>query len=253
MEYSINKLSKIAGVSARTLRYYDQIGLLKPARINSSKYRIYGKTEVDALQQILFFRELGFALEDIKDIINSPDFDREKVLYSHLATLETKKAQLEMLIANVTKTIGTMKGATTMTDKEKFEGFKQNLVDENEAKYGDEVRKKYGNEAVEASNHKVKNMSPEQYAESERLRIEIDETLKAAMDSGDPASELAQKACDLHRLWLCHFWEDSTYSKEAHMGLTQMYCDDERFKAYYERIAPGCAEFLRSAMRIYTG
>ena len=91
MEYSSNQLSKISGVSARTLRYYDEIGLLKPVRIASSGYRIYGQDELDALQQILFYRELGFPLEEIKSIMYSPDYDREQAFHSHLAELNKKR------------------------------------------------------------------------------------------------------------------------------------------------------------------
>lgn len=79
----------------------------------------------------------------------------------------------------------------------------------------------------------------------------MNEAIKLAFENGDPASELAQKACELHKQWLLNYWND--YSKEAHMALTQMYVDDERFKAYYDKIKLGCAVFLRDAMRIYTG
>ena len=90
MEYSINKLAEISGISTRTLRYYDEIGLLKPVR-KSNKYRIYGPNEVDKLQQILFYRELGISLEDIGELINAPDFDRLKTLEYHLTSLLEKK------------------------------------------------------------------------------------------------------------------------------------------------------------------
>ncbi|CAM5216920.1 MerR family transcriptional regulator OS=Ureibacillus acetophenoni OX=614649 GN=SAMN05877842_11178 PE=4 SV=1 [Ureibacillus acetophenoni] len=105
MEYTISKLAKLANVSARTLRYYDEINLLKPTRINSSGYRIYGQNEVDRLQQILFFRELGVELETITSIMNNPEFDKTKALESHLYQLEQKKSRLEKLIETVEKTI----------------------------------------------------------------------------------------------------------------------------------------------------
>ncbi len=252
MEYSIKALSKLAGVSTRTLRYYDEIGLLKARRLDLSNYRVYEQNEVDVLQQILFFRELGFALEDIKTIMESPDFDREQALRGHLAALTAKKAQLERLIKNVTNTIETMKGDRTMSDQEKFEGLKQNLIDENEAQYGAEVRAKYGDTVVDTSNQKLKDMTQEKYNTAEELSAAINETLIAAVKQGNPAGELAQRACELHKEWLCMYWPDGMYTKEAHMGLGQMYCDDERFKAYYDKITPGCAEFLRDALAIYT-
>lgn len=103
MEYSINKLSKLAGISTRTLRYYDEIGLLKPKRISSSGYRIYGKDEVELLQHILFFKELGFDLQTIKQIIADPNFDKKQALLSHREKLLERQKQIEMLIQNVNK------------------------------------------------------------------------------------------------------------------------------------------------------
>ena len=138
-----------------------------------------------------------------------------------------------------------------MSDKEKFEGFKQKMIDDNEKKYGKEIREKYGDEVVNRSNNKVKGMTEEQYQEVTQLATEVIDTLHAAVKTGDPAGELAQKAANLHRQWLCYYWDQ--YSKEAHVGVTQMYVDDERFKKYYDEKQPGGAEFLRDAVLIYTG
>ncbi len=249
MEYTINKLAKMAGVSTRTLRYYDEFGLLSPERINSNGYRIYGQKQINRLQQILFYRELSVPLEEIKSMLSSKDFDEQAALECHLSSLLTRRKQLDMLIANVEKTIKAAKGETIMSDKEKFEGFKKKLVDDNEQKYGKEAREKYGEEAVDRSNAKLMGMSREQHAELEKLTVELNETLKAAFEQGDPAGELAQKACELHKKWLCFFWDG--YSKQAHIGVTQMYVDDPRFTAYYDKIAVGCAAFLRDAVLIY--
>ena len=161
MEYTVQKLANLAGISTRTLRYYDEIGILKPARINSSGYRIYGPKEVDRLQQILFYRELGIGLESIKEIMAEPDFDPSVALRDHREKLLVRRNQLDALIANVEKTIASMEGRIIMSDKEKFEGFKQKMIDENEKKYGKEIREKYGNEQVEKSNQIFKNMSKE--------------------------------------------------------------------------------------------
>lgn len=251
MEYTVNKLAKISGVSTRTLRYYDEIGLLKPAKIRSNGYRIYGKVQMDKLQQILFYREMGVSLEEIKKLLSDPNYDQAESLINHKKALLQKKEQLQVLIETVDKTIRSLKGEIEMKDYEKFEGFKRNLVDENERKYGNEIRSKYGDDAVDASNAKLINMSKEQYEEAQRLSAEINETLAAAMNSGDPAGELAQKACELHKQWLCIFWPDGMYTKEAHRGLGRMYVEDERFKAYYDSIAEGCAEFLCKALDVY--
>ena len=230
MEYTINKLAKLAGISTRTLRYYDELGLLSPIRLSSNGYRIYGQKEVDLLQQILFYRELGLPLEEIKNIIWSKDYDGIAALQGHLSALKAKKEQIELLISNVEKTIASAKGEIIMSDQEKFEGFKRKLVEDNEGRYGAEIRAKYGDDVIDRSNAKIKGLTKEQYAELEKLSAEVNETLKAAFAEGDPAGELAQKACELHKKWLCYFWDH--YSKEAHIGLAQMYVDDPRFTAY---------------------
>jgi len=251
MEYTVQKLGSLAGVSTRTLRYYDEIGILKPARINSSGYRIYGQAEVDRLQQILFYRELGISLESIKEIVTAPSFDGTAALKEHHIKLLEKKEQLELLIANVEKTIAVTEGRMKMSNKEKFEGFKKKMIDENEKKYGNEIREKYGDETVNKSNAKLQNMTQAQYDEVTKLAELVAETLAKAFKTRDPAGELAQKAAELHKQWLCYYWNE--YSKEAHAGLAQMYVDDERFTAYYDKEQPGTAEFLRDAIHIYTG
>lgn len=251
MEYTVQKLGLLAGVSTRTLRYYDEIGILKPARINSSGYRIYGPAEVDRLQQILFYRELGVSLEEIKEIITSPDFDADQALREHRKRLLEKREQLDALIANVDQTLAQREGKKTMSDKQKFAGFKQKLIDDNERQYGSEVRAKYGDEQVDRSNQKIKGMTEEEYERLSKLETSIREALAEAYATGDPASELAQKAVRLHREWLTFNWDG--YTKEAHMGLAQMYVDDPRFTAYYDRDQPGIAAFLRDAVMVYAG
>lgn len=246
MEYTIQKLARLAGVSARTLRHYDGIGLLKPARINESGYRVYTAHEVDLLQQILFYRELGLTLAQIRSMMQDPAFDRERALHGHLQALLERRAQLNVLIANVEQSIAAEKGEYVMSDKEKFEGFKQKLIDENEANYGAEAREKYGDATVEASNAKLMGMTKAEYDDTARLTQEVNDALKAAFETGDPKGPLAQKACALHKEWLLRYW--TSYSKEAHRGLGQMYVDDPRFAAYYDAIAPGCAVFLRDAL-----
>ncbi|MEI7884579.1 MAG: MerR family transcriptional regulator [Clostridia bacterium] len=249
MEYSINKLAILAGISTRTLRYYDEIKLLRPVRNSTSGYRIYGETEVNLLQQILFFRELALPLEKIKVILSSPDFNEEQALQEHLLALRAKKEQLEKLILNAEKSILARKGLNKMTNEEKFAGLKDQLITENEEKYGAEIREKYGEEQVDASYSKLKKMSPADMAKVEALSLQVNETLQAAMLTDSPAGELAQAACALHQEWLMHFWQN--YSKEAHLGLAQMYVEDPRFTEYYDKIAPGCALFLRAAIEVY--
>jgi DNA-binding transcriptional MerR regulator len=253
MEYTVDKLARLSGVTTRTLRYYDAIGLLKPDHIDTNGYRKYGQAQVDTLQQILLFRELGVNLAKIKNIIHAPLFDRAAALDSHLLALTQKKDKLEILIKNVSRTIHSMKGNDYMKDEEKFTGLKQKMIQDNETQYGKEIREKFGDTVIEASNAKMAGMSAEQWQRQAKLSAEILTTLQAAMATGDPAGELAQKACDLHRQWLCMFWPEGIYSKAAHRALGETYVADPRFTAYYGSGAgPGAAEFLNQALMIYT-
>lgn len=138
-----------------------------------------------------------------------------------------------------------------MRDEEKFEGFKQQMINDNEKKYGKEVREKYGDEAANKSNEKLQEMTPEEYDEWTQLGNELKATLAEAFKTGNPASDMSQKAVELHKRWLTFTW--NKYSNEAHAGLAQMYVDDERFRAFYDAEQPGTAEFLRDAVHIYTG
>ncbi|MFD1426159.1 DNA-binding transcriptional MerR regulator [Kroppenstedtia sanguinis] len=251
MEYTVHKLARLAGISTRTLRYYDEVDLLKPARINSSGYRIYGRAEVDRLQQILFYKELGLHLDLIKKIVTDPSFDRVEALREHREQLLDKRRRLDRLIANVKKTIASIEGRISMVDEEKFEGFKQGMIDENEKRYGQEIREQYGEDRINEANAKLKNMTQGEYEEVTRLEKQVLATLAVAFKTGDPAGELAQQAADVHKQWLTYYW--SEYSQEAHAGLAQMYVEDERFKAYYDEQQPGMAEFLRDAIQVYTG
>lgn len=243
--YTIGQLAKMAGVTTRTLRYYDQIGLLKPMRTSEAGYRLYDSAEVDTLQQILFYRALGVGPDEIKSIMNAPLFDRQNALEEHLAALLARRGQMDALIETVRKTLTASKEGFDMTDEEKFTGLKQKLIDDNERQYGAEARALYG-KAVDQSNEKIMGMTPAQFARMEALTSEVNEALKAAMLTNDPTGASARHLCELHRQWLMCTW--TSYSVEAHKGLAQMYADDERFAAYYNAIAPGAAVFLRDAL-----
>ncbi|WP_047982301.1 MerR family transcriptional regulator [Ornithinibacillus contaminans] len=251
MEYTVNQLARISGVSGRTLRYYDQIGLLKPARINSSGYRIYGQQEVNLLQQILFFRELEVSLEDIAEILQQPGFNQQEALRSHYEKLRQKRARLDKIMATVEKTIASVEGGKPMQDNEKFAGFKEKLIDENEQKYGKEIREKYGDETVEASNKKLRGLSQADYDAMTKLGEEIFSQLEIAFATGNPSSPEAQELAEKHKQWLMYSWP--SYSKEAHAGLAEMYVADERFAAYYDKQGKGRTEFLRDAIVNYLG
>ena len=138
-----------------------------------------------------------------------------------------------------------------MGDEEKFQGLKREWIENNEQNYGTEIRKTYGNSTVDASNKKFGGMKQEQWRQAEALRTEYERLLILAVMEKDSAGKLAEKACELHRQWLCMFWPDGFYSKEIHREMGRTYGEDPRFKAYYENLAPGCAAFFQKAIASY--
>lgn len=252
MEYTVKGLAELSGVTPRTLRWYDKMGLLKPGRTSEAGYRFYGPNEVDRLQQILFYRELGFSLEHIAAVLNDPSFDAQKALQSHLSALKERREQLDALILTVEQTIRKTKGELSMTDHEKFEAFKRKRVEENEEAYGPEIRKAYGDETVDASNQAVMGMTQEEYERWKALDLEIREALEAAVRAGEaPTGAEGQRIARLHREWLT--FTVKPYDPKQHKGIAELYVLDERFTAYYDKQVPGCAQFLRDAIAAYTG
>ncbi|MGG5341102.1 MerR family transcriptional regulator [Enterococcus sp. AZ192] len=248
MEYTIKKVAELSGISTRTLRYYDEIGLLNPARINSSGYRIYGTKEIDRLQQILFYRSLEMKLEDIQKLLNDPNYDPQKALQEHYEQLLEKRTMIDHLILTVEKTIHYQKGEINMTDKEKFIGFKQQKLKENEERYGKEIREKYGEKTVAASNKQWLNLSEADVEKMERIEKEMFDALKIVIQTNDYQSDEAKAVFSKHREWLKI--TSPNYSVELHKGLGQMYVGDERFAAYYnDRIGDRAAETLNQIIQ----
>ena len=247
MEYSIQQLSRLAGVTTRTLRWYDKLGLLKPSRTAESGYRYYGPEEVDRLQDILFYRALGVELAQIKECLDSPSFDRLATLQSHLTELEARQERLGSLIQAVKDTIQAEERNEIMADEKKFEAFKQNAVEQYEQRFGQEARTLYGDEAVDAARSNILDLTSEQYQEWMELNNEILQKLEQAVRTKlSPTSEEGKKLMQLHRRWLTI--SDNKYDAQKHKGLAELYVADQRFTAYYDRDLSGCAQFLHDAI-----
>lgn len=249
--YSIQEVAKMSGVSSRTLRYYDEIELLPPADVSESGYRLYSSEQLDTLQEILIYREQGFPLKQIAKLIHAVDRDKVSAYKEHLSQLKAARMRLDAQITTVEKSLEALQGVRTMTAQEKFEGFKQQLINENEKTYGEEIREKYSDTVVDASNQKLKDMDPKTWQQAQVLSAEINKLLKEGLASGDIQGELAIKLVETHKTWLCLFWPDGLFSPEAHCGLAHMYLEDARFKKYYDAVVPGAAKFLHDAIYTY--
>ena len=249
--YTVKDLARLTGLTPRTLRYYDGIGLLCPGRGRDNDYRLYGPAEVDRLQQILLYRDMGLPLEEIRKLLDAPGFDRETALREHLDRLRERRREVDALIRAVQNTLNTIEGGTAMNDKEKFEGMKRQAIEENEAVYGKELREKYGEETMDGYNRRLSGMSQQEWEQTRREEEGYKEALRRAAAAGDPAGEDAREAVRLHAAWLAHYWGGGKVTPQAHTGMAEMYTQDERFTAYYEQVAPGCAAFFLKAVKAY--
>jgi DNA-binding transcriptional MerR regulator len=240
---TIKQLSKLAGITPRTLHYYDEINLLKPSCVGENGYRYYGEQSLLQLQQILLYRELGMSLEAIKKIIGRRDFDVLNALVSHREELNKRITQMERLITTIDQTVLHLEGKKAMSPKQLFEGF----TDKQQAEYEKEVMQKYDPATVKAANQKWKNYTA---ADKQRIADEgnaVYADLLLAMPKG-AASPEAQSCVERWRRHMDYFW---TPNDEQLLGLADLYNDDPRFKANYDKIDPHLAEFMREAVKIY--
>jgi len=241
--FTVTQLSKLAGVTPRTLHHYDEIGLLKPSRVGDNGYRYYGEESLLRLQQILFYRELDIPLGDIKKIMGRRDFDILGALQSHRNALNKQVTRLNRLIQTVDNTIDHLKGNNIMSEKGLFEGF----TEEEQEKYALEAEQLYDAETVRASNQKWKSYSAtkKETIMAEGKTIYVD--MIAAMPKGADSPE-AQAIVERWRKHMDYFW---TPNLEQLLGLANGYNDDPRFKANFDKMHPGLAEFMREVVKVY--
>ncbi|NTU98861.1 MerR family transcriptional regulator [Candidatus Falkowbacteria bacterium] len=242
--YTIKQLATLAGVSVRTLHYYDQIGLLRPDHLKKNRYRQYGEHDLLELQQIMFFRELDFPLEEIKEIIRSPDFDLISALLEQKKLILIKKKRFGELAKTIDLTINKINKEKNMQDKDLYEAFSE----EEGQKYAAEAKERWGNAAAyKQSQERVKKMSKEDWQRISKENEELMSLLVANMDNGVGSQEV-QELIARHYEGLRHFYEPTL---KMYGGLGEMYVSDPRFTAYYEKYAKGLAIFMRDAIAIF--
>lgn len=247
--YKINELASIASISTRTLRHYDEIGLLVPTRNKESGYRLYTEKDVNTLQTILFYKELGYELTNIKKIILDKDFDVLHSLSEMKTKIEDKIESLYNVLDLIEKTTLHKKGAYHMSNKDKFEAFKEKSLQENQEKYGTELAQKYDKEFVKKANKKYKNKTEQEMATHNEFTEKMHSVMKEAVLSNDPSNDISQQMCKMHKEWLLFYWP--SYNKIAHYSLVEMYTQEERFTKHYEDIHKGLAQYLLEAMKYY--
>ena len=245
MSHTVGSVARLAGVTVRTLHHYDEIGLLAPSGRSDAGYRRYGDADLERLQQILFYRELGFGLEDIKAVMTDGGADASAHLARQHAMLLDRIARLQRMVAAVEKTLEARTMGISLTAEDRFEVFGAFDPDSHAA----EVEERWGDsDAFRESQRRTTRYTK---ADWQRMKEEsaapIDALLRA-MRAGRPADSVeAMDAAEQHRQHISRWFYDCTSA--IHVGLGEMYVADPRFSATYEKIAPGLATYLLDAIR----
>jgi DNA-binding transcriptional MerR regulator len=243
MSYTVGAVARMSGVTVRTLHHYDEIGLLRPSGRSENGYRRYTDADLGRLQQILFYRELGFGLDDIGKVLT--DADAIGHLRRQHAMLLDRIGRLERMAAAVEKTMEAQTMGISLTPEERLEIFGDHDPD----RYAAEAEERWGGtDAFRESQRRVSGYTKADWQQLKDEAVASGERLVAAMRSGAaPDSVAAMDAAEEHRQHISRWFYDCTY--EIHVGLGQMYVDDPRFTATYEAIAPGLAAYLNAAIQ----
>ncbi len=246
MSYTVKKLAQLSGVTVRTLHHYDKIGLLKPAHVGENNYRYYGEQQALLLQQILFYRELGFSLTDIQRIVADKDFDNVEALLSHRKALVGDLDRIHDLVKTIDKTIAHIKGIQTMKLEEIFEGF----TDEKQRMYEDFlIDNGVDQKEIENVRHKVKHWGEDKWLDNKQQADQMYKDLAQALDQGlEPSDAAVQTLIQKHYDLTKEFW---TPNHDTYIGLSQFYGSHPDFVTYYEAIHPKLLPFLTQAMKVY--
>ncbi|MGM1018942.1 MAG: MerR family transcriptional regulator [Actinomycetota bacterium] len=251
MDWSIQEIARLTGTTSRTLRHYDDIGLLAPSRIAHNGYRHYDDAALVRLQRILLLRELGLGLPQIADVLER-ETSEASALASHLAWLREEQTRLARQIASVESTITALNEGETLMAENMFDGF-------DHTRYRDEVEERWGKKAYADSDRWWRGMSEEERAAWQQRVSELSADWIAAAESGiDPASAEAQELARRHVEWLMSVPGTPAADPEGDVagyvrGLADMYVADPRFAANYATAQGGSrgAEFVRDALHIH--
>lgn len=245
MAYTVKKLSKLSGVSVRTLHYYEEINLLKPAYYGENGYRYYEEKELFLLQQILFFKELGFSLKQIQKVVGRSDFDKLSALYSHRKVLQDSIERQKKLVQTIDSTIKHIQGKKKMKEKEIFSGF---FVTEVEKAKGDESY--FEAESLMAKNlKKAPKLTEDDYKRIQDEGYDILGKIASLMEEGfEPASDKVQKLIKKHHSFVLQF---HNATKEVYKAMSRLYLEHPAFRKQLDSVHKKLAEFMSEAMQAF--
>jgi MerR family transcriptional regulator, thiopeptide resistance regulator len=243
--YTVGQVANLAGVTVRTLHHYDEIGLLAPTDRTSSGYRSYGVADLERLRRILFYRELGFPLDEIATILADPRADAAEHLRRQHRLLSERIERLQAMAAAIEKELEAKQMGISLTPEEQFEVFGTDKVG---GEWADEAEQRWGNtEAYKQSQQRASKYTKQDWV---KLKAEADEGLRAfadALRAGTSAdSPAAMHLAEAHREYISRWFYDCDH--DTHRGLAQMYVADPRFTKLYEDVAPGLAQYVHDAI-----
>jgi DNA-binding transcriptional MerR regulator len=244
MSYTVGQVASLAGVTVRTLHHYDEIGLLSPGNRSGAGYRRYRDADLSRLQEILFYRELGFALDDIAIMLADPDADHGQHLRRQHDLLTGRIGRLQAMVAAVEKAMEADKMGISLTPEERFEVF----GNDDPAQYADEAAERWGDsDAYKESRRRARSHGKDDWLRIKAESNEITAGLAAAMTSGAAAtSKTAMDLVEQHRRLISKWFYDCSY--QIHVGLAERYIADLRFTATYDNVAPGLAQYTHHAI-----
>lgn len=241
--FSVGEVAHFAGVTVRTLHHYDEIGLLSPGDRSSGGYRRYDDTDLERLERVLFYRELGFSLEEIARILDGLGDTSSHLRWQH-RLLSQRIARLKEMVALIEKEMEAKQMGISLTPEERFDVFGDFVPED----YEREVEERWGDtDAYKQSQRRVSSYTKEDWAQLGAEASEIDRKLAAAVNEGiAPDSARAMGLAEEHRRHISRWFYECSY--DIHRGLGKMYVADPRFSSRYEDIAPGLASFLSDAI-----
>src|SRR5215212_2312151 len=241
--YTVGRVADLSGMTIRTLHHYDEIGLLSPSGRSAAGYRIYEDSDIERLQRILFYRELGFALEEISTIVDDPRTDALGHLRRQRGLLRERIERLSAMVDAIDYEMEARSMDMRLTPEERLEVFGEFRPED----YAEEAEQRWGEtEAYKESNRRVSKYNKEDWQRLKAEGEEVQDRLAAALEAGlAPDSEEAMAAVEAHRQHISRWFYECTY--EIHRGLTEMYVSDERFRSHYDTQTPGLAGFIREA------
>jgi MerR family transcriptional regulator, thiopeptide resistance regulator len=245
MSWTVGELARLAGITVRTLHHYDRIGLVRPSERTSAGYRSYDGRDLDRLQQVLVYRELGFPLEEVATLLDDPGADPLAHLRRQHRLLRERLERTQAMVAAVEKEMEARQMGIQLTPEERFEVF----GDVDPAQYDAEAEERWGEtEAWAESRRRVSSYGKDDWLRITAEAADVERRFAEALRDGVPAdSAPALDLAEEHRQHISRWFYDCP--PEMHAGLGRMYVEDERFTAHYEQLAPGLARYVSTAVQ----